>query len=426
MSFSSMPCSAIFFFLSVDFVFAGNEGQGSWVAISTEKGCQQNGEGIEPVGTRGFIPDLKSCRSACLLHGKCIAVDFFAETGVCQLYDSSCLTPGASGHGASSYHMPRSAEFKAIDDSGACEENDEGVVPIEGAQRQAVASLQHCQGECLRRGNCRAVDFYRRTGYCIFYSVPCTTPKSRHDGACSYRIIKQLEERTIVDVKRDYLTEAKLKKSFGMVVTDQAKSCESNHEGISPIEGKSHNVESEQQCKEECAAHDSCAAIDYFRDTMYCVFYNEACMYPLATHSNPISSRFKLADPKWETINSNKACESNKEGVERMGENDEGGRLENSLASCKQSCWYRLDCMAIDYYRESKWCNFYFEACSTPLSTAAGASSFRLVRSPGTKSNKPLVRSAGSTEQTAYGLTINKATSVMLSDMGQRIREGEM
>lgn len=360
---------------------SSEKGVGQWVTISTQKACELNGESIHKVGTRGFVDSLRACRVACLLHSTCIAVDYYAETKVCHFYENSCILPLAERDGSCSHHLSRSAEFKAIDYGAACESNDEGIVAMKNASLQAISSLENCQDACLHRANCRAVDYYRHTGFCSFYEIPCMLPKAKHDGASSYKIVKHFEERTIVDVKRDLLSQAKKEKSWHVI--NASHSCERNDEGIVPINGSSRTVDSVQSCQNLCNLHETCAAIDYYRATKYCIFYTEPCMRPMASHNHPISMRYKLDESAWITIDAKKACENNKEGVKRMEPYNVSGRAEASLKNCQQACLNRLGCIAVDYYRNTTWCNFYSEACVTPLSTSDGASSYRLMRTPG-------------------------------------------
>merc|ERR1712099_40758 len=73
----------------------------------------------------------------------------------------------------------------------------------------------------------------------------------------------------------------------------------------------------------------------------------------------------------WTAISESLACETNDEGIWRTF--GEGGF---NLETCKARCLETAGCKAIDYYRESGWCNLYDNACSTPRSSHAGASSW--------------------------------------------------
>merc|ERR1719336_1527881 len=73
----------------------------------------------------------------------------------------------------------------------------------------------------------------------------------------------------------------------------------------------------------------------------------------------------------WTAISESLACEANDEGIWRTF--GEGGF---NLVTCKARCLETAGCKAIDYYRESGWCNLYDNACSTPRSSHAGASSW--------------------------------------------------
>lgn len=91
-----------------------------------------------------------------------------------------------------------------------------------------------------------------------------------------------------------------------------------------------------------------------------------------------------LEGSSWATIDPNKSCEENDEGISRIF-----GSSGFTLESCKARCTQRADCRALDFYRSSGWCLLYSRACSTPKRTADGASSYRYLVPP-TPSPTPL------------------------------------
>merc|ERR1719316_2398557 len=79
-----------------------------------------------------------------------------------------------------------------------------------------------------------------------------------------------------------------------------------------------------------------------------------------------------LDTASWSIISSSAACEENNEGITRTS-----GKSGYSLVTCKAACEGTAGCVAIDYYAQTGWCNFFDTACTTPLKTADGASSYR-------------------------------------------------
>jgi hypothetical protein len=79
---------------------------------------------------------------------------------------------------------------------------------------------------------------------------------------------------------------------------------------------------------------------------------------------------------KWETIAEGSTCESNSENIERFAV----GRHMTDLKCCKQRCEERCDCVAIDYYFGTMWCNLYTKACKLPHKRCAACSSYSMVR----------------------------------------------
>merc|ERR1712117_238002 len=83
----------------------------------------------------------------------------------------------------------------------------------------------------------------------------------------------------------------------------------------------------------------------------------------------PVSSN------EWATISSTKACEVSNEGITRTF-----GRRGFTLESCQQRCLNTEDCVAIDFYARSGWCNLFNKACTNPLRERGQSSSYRLVQ----------------------------------------------
>merc|ERR1711953_607471 len=71
----------------------------------------------------------------------------------------------------------------------------------------------------------------------------------------------------------------------------------------------------------------------------------------------------------WEIMSHTSACEANNEGVKRTW----GGAVQ-SLSKCKARCIG--SCKAIDFFKDSGWCNTYDATCKKGLATLDGASSY--------------------------------------------------
>eukprot|EP01079_Euglenida_sp_SAG-EU17-18_P007564 gene7564-7067_t len=74
----------------------------------------------------------------------------------------------------------------------------------------------------------------------------------------------------------------------------------------------------------------------------------------------------------WDVISPTKSCEQNDEGIHRSGYQENVPTLSGCEALCAQPA-----CVAVDYYRNTNWCNFYSTACTKPLEGDDGASSYR-------------------------------------------------
>lgn len=81
----------------------------------------------------------------------------------------------------------------------------------------------------------------------------------------------------------------------------------------------------------------------------------------------------------WSTISTTAACENNREGITRVSFYESAQTLE----VCQTMCQDRHDCMAIDYYAESGWCNLYDDVCTSPMRSEQGSSSYALKRGNG-------------------------------------------
>jgi len=76
------------------------------------------------------------------------------------------------------------SKWTVIDEGKACEVNQEGITRTFGARG---FSLETCKARCLETAGCKAVDYYRRSGWCNLYDRACSTPANSGHGASSWR-----------------------------------------------------------------------------------------------------------------------------------------------------------------------------------------------------------------------------------------------
>lgn len=121
--------------------------------------------------------------------------------------------------------------------------------------------------------------------------------------------------------------------------------------------------------------------------------YSDATLAAAAIHHLPLPVLGRAADwldpnafvnfmpDTWETISDSAACEENAEDIVRNGHHEYADRLDN----CRALCAERNDCFAIDFFRDTTWCNFFSRPCTAPLRKWHGAQSERLIRGHGTR-----------------------------------------
>merc|ERR1719461_1912564 len=75
-----------------------------WTPISESLACEANDEGISRIfGSAGF--NFETCKTRCLETSGCKAIDYFQESGWCNLFGEACSTPRKSIAGASSWKL---------------------------------------------------------------------------------------------------------------------------------------------------------------------------------------------------------------------------------------------------------------------------------------------------------------------------------
>jgi hypothetical protein len=175
-----------------------------------------------------------------------------------------------------------------------------------------------------------------------------------------------------------------------------------DHEGIRLLSRKNFTKETVQDCQDSCLRSANCMSIDYFPESKICNWYDGVCSEAaLQANANPDKwfswganpekgsswrvelERFKsgltMAEMKrfgeWTPISANMSCERNGDGIE-----PDFMIKAADLNDCQQHCEKRSQCVAVDFYQETKHCNQYTEACQTPRGSNDGASSYRIER----------------------------------------------
>merc|ERR1712217_946265 len=79
--------------------------------------------------------------------------------------------------------LTKETQWSIISSTAACEWNSEGISRTFGSDG---FSLEACESKCLATTGCKAIDYYT-TGWCNLFDAACSTPRSTHDGASSYK-----------------------------------------------------------------------------------------------------------------------------------------------------------------------------------------------------------------------------------------------
>eukprot|EP00927_Polykrikos_kofoidii_P040145 TRINITY_DN34366_c0_g1_i1.p1 TRINITY_DN34366_c0_g1~~TRINITY_DN34366_c0_g1_i1.p1 ORF type:complete len:839 (+),score=136.21 TRINITY_DN34366_c0_g1_i1:120-2636(+) len=80
----------------------------------------------------------------------------------------------------------------SIHESRACQGSPEitqlgdALVPVE---------FDGCQEACARRKDCNAIDYYKKTKWCVLYDKPCAQQTHGHDGASSWRLSRGVSSK---------------------------------------------------------------------------------------------------------------------------------------------------------------------------------------------------------------------------------------
>jgi len=342
-----------------------------WMTTDKWRACEGNKEGIKHTALNYFVDTEDHCRQLCERRAECIAIDYYVETNCCLFFADECSMPQATADGASSYKMARQAEWAVIDETHACEGNQEHVKPYMGLTR--VVSSEQCKQECERRSRCVAVDYYRTSWYCNLYDVACTHPVADHDGACSFRIVRQLKAQNYMELKLQRIVEAK--RSHAWVPHSRVYACEKNNEGLKPFWRA--RVENMAVCSALCADHTLCTAFDYYTEDFECLLYKKLCVKPKASGQGASSWTLAVEPWQWEVIDASLGCGTNHDGVKAMD------WIERpTLADCKQLCERIHDCVGVDWKGTAtdikKQCGLFNHSCLNPA--AQGSSSYLITR----------------------------------------------
>lgn len=387
-----------------------------WTTTSDAKGCKLNAENITSAGVRDQVWSAASCREMCERRGSCIAVDYYRFTNVCIFFNDACTTPQTTADGVSSFRIAREADWAAIDESAACEANEEDVARF--GKPIWVFALDECQQACTRRARCVAVDYFQETGLCSFYSEPCKKPLARDSGASSYRITQHKQVPTVVEMKREVLALAKAQHEWSSISLEMG--CATNDENIMPL---SPGVAARDlsECRQICEEDAICSAVDFyptkFSEDSYCVLFARPCARPLEQRDGGASWRLVTKPVTWSTISRTKGCETNPDGVQPINIGQRGGarmrspgHQDESLAECKRRCEARMDCAAVDFFYSTGQCILFNEACITPKAEHDGSSSHLILRTPAVQTETKV--------QQGSGLSVGREKSFTLRGKG--------
>mmetsp|Transcript_61331 Transcript_61331/g.109287 ORF Transcript_61331/g.109287 Transcript_61331/m.109287 type:complete len:777 (-) Transcript_61331:67-2397(-) len=289
-----------------------------WKVISDTAACEENGENITVRKGQAGI-SLPLCRAWCMAWETCEGVDFYKSTGWCNVYDKICKGPKLTKDGASSFRLHRKASFLQQSNSGvvrkaeqrtppdqppklwipisetaACEENREG---IRYTAHRPGYTVDTCKVDCENTENCRAIDFYKETGWCIFYDRPCTTPGRVLSGSSSYRLLVEddkSEAPAMMQSNSDSEHHSQSESSAEHISKvwlpiSTSKACEDNHEGIAFMDhAPGFTIDT---CKKHCEETEKCVAVDFYSESTWCILYDKACKAPLRSMSGSSSHR---------------------------------------------------------------------------------------------------------------------------------------
>lgn len=309
----------------------------TWGVISRSAACQQNAEGFEPFDEQNGVVTLEECKNACAQRARCKAVDYFDQLEVCSFFEEACRTPQTVRSDAASYRIVTQTQaltvtelkranidqakkkhaWSTIREDAGCEENDEGIEPID---RKPEYSLFACQKRCEDDKRCTAVDFAvgsaqnsddftlapksKAGSYCVLFAKQCSRPL-KTGGASSWRLDAASLEWGIIS---------------------RARACQDNDEGIVALDvgikedvvpgpatlgapGPLRLASPEKRnrirladCKRACEVEPSCVAVDFFYSSSTCTLYPAACVAPKAVHDGATSHQIiRLQPPREKT-----------------------------------------------------------------------------------------------------------------------------
>mmetsp|Transcript_101443 Transcript_101443/g.325981 ORF Transcript_101443/g.325981 Transcript_101443/m.325981 type:complete len:834 (+) Transcript_101443:46-2547(+) len=93
--------------------------------------------------------------------------------------------PGTFEYSTGSLISGSRLKWSAIHESQACQ--GASGIKILGEEMKGT-DLEGCQRKCGETAGCEAVDYYKKTQWCIMYDRPCSAPDKSHDGASSWKL----------------------------------------------------------------------------------------------------------------------------------------------------------------------------------------------------------------------------------------------
>lgn len=318
-----------------------------WGVISRSAACQENDEGFEPFHEQEGVTSLQECKNACAQRARCKAIDYFDHLEVCSFYEEACKTPKTLRSDAASYFIKEQTQaltvmdmkraavdeaktkhaWTAIAEDAGCEDNDEGIQPLERAKEY---SLFACQKRCEDNKRCTAVDFSvgskgggdsEARSYCSLFAKQCSRPR-KTEGASSWRLDAAPLEWGIISRARACQDNDEGIVALDAGVKENAVPGPANLGAPGPLRLEDASKRTRMRlsdCKRACEAEPSCVAIDFFYSSSTCSLYPAACIAPKSTHDGASSHQIMRMPPKSDTtqVKENSGFSVSSEKVDR-------------------------------------------------------------------------------------------------------------
>merc|ERR1719510_2341730 len=203
-----------------------------------------------------------------------------------------------------------------------------------------------------------------------FRSVTYAQCRDHCENHALCKAIRYDERRQFCDILHKHFATSDLQESSDHSVTHFTRStseCDDDNT-VASRDCSLSTINPATQCTSECPLLTQTVLVPATGNG-HCNAQTHQCVSGEGECGVPVSSN------EWATISSTKACEVNNEGITRTF-----GRRGFTLETCQQRCLNTEDCVAVDFYARSGWCNLFNKACTNPLREKAQSSSYRLVQ----------------------------------------------